>query len=708
MKIKKMKFLSCKNFIKGQVTVFIIIGVVLLLGLVLFFSYREQVLVGREVPEREAVIEKLPTEFEPVRPFAEGCIEQAGTEALKIIGDRGGYIDALKSGMQAGEDATSSGAVIFSEGSHLVVPYWHYLKSSNKCTGKCEFSSEKPPLTREGGEKSIEKQIDRYVNENLKSCLGEFKALEGQGFKITEKGTIDAQTRIAEDNVVIIVDYLLEIEKSGGTQTVSKFYTTIDAPLSKMYTFAEYIVNLEAGHRFLEKDVLNLIVGFSGKSEDKLPPMAESDFGFKKTIQWRRGDVKENIKSMMISYIPLLQVDGSRNYKELGLGNKLKDGLYNQGMLIPNAGFEDFGVRFSYLGWQPYFDLNCDGEICRPESIAENIMGPVTLARYNFVYDLSWPVLVEIEKPEALKGEGYTFRFFLEGNIRNNEPMKEEFYPIKAVDVREGTMLCDPDKRNSGDITVTAVDADGNKLEDVDVAFTCGEESCIIGSTEGGMLKEKFPICLGGIISYAKRDYLGNSQFLNTKLDKEDKLNVIMRPIAEKKIEVKKIKIMKTADKWAAIDNAVSLLNSENAIINIKRKGLLGDEEFSAMADYNGSSEAGAIRIAPGIYDISIDLYSGDRLVIPEKEKCEGALLTQECYTLPKVELNDTYIAGGARLAYEITEENLKKDKIVFYIVNPDIAGIPVKDRVIEDLEQMGKVEEYSELYKERLKPMFE
>ena len=67
--------------------------------------------------------------------------------------------------------------------------------------------------------------------------------------------------------------------------------------------------------------------------------------------------------------------------------------------------------------------------------------------------------------------------------------------------------------------------------------------------------------------------------------------------------------------------------------------------------------------------------------------------------------MRQTFPNGGLKLNYTFTAADLEKDTITFYAVSPDIAGIPESGRVIEDLEQMNKVEEYSNMYKEQLKP---
>ena len=47
-------------------------------------------------------------------------------------------------------------------------------------------------------------------------------------------------------------------------------------------------------------------------------------------------------------------------------------------------------------------------------------------------------------------------------------------------------------------------------------------------------------------------------------------------------------------------------------------------------------------------------------------------------------------------------------DTLVFYVISADIVSIPEQDRVIEDIEQIGKIEDYSNTYRIALQPTFE
>src|SRR3989338_7650771 len=76
---------------KGQLTVFIIVGILLLIALLIFIyirSIERQTTIAPELPPREVV----PKAVEPVTSFTESCLSSLAADALKIAEEHGGYI----------------------------------------------------------------------------------------------------------------------------------------------------------------------------------------------------------------------------------------------------------------------------------------------------------------------------------------------------------------------------------------------------------------------------------------------------------------------------------------------------------------------------------------------------------------------------------------------------------------------------------------
>src|SRR3989344_5423225 len=127
-----------------------------------------------------------------------------------IIGKQGGYISLTdktlsKESFIITQNPTDSDAVSFTSDSDLDIPYWWYLKSANNCQGDCKYASKRPELSKT--DNSIEKQLERYIDLKFKDCLNDFEPFIEQGFKVTEIGKIKSDVVIGSNDVVVVVDY---------------------------------------------------------------------------------------------------------------------------------------------------------------------------------------------------------------------------------------------------------------------------------------------------------------------------------------------------------------------------------------------------------------------------------------------------------------------------------------------------------------------
>lgn len=702
---------------KGQITVFIIVGLVLL-GVA-------GVYIAMQVTDEEDMlipkIEEVPLEFQPLRSYVDSCLKISSEEGLKIIMDHGGYIKPADFGIRADPaDSTNGNGVSFP--GDWIIPYWYHLKSDNRCIKNCEFSTERPPLKRSGGSSSIESQLDDYIKMKVKACTADFSAFKQEGFDIAESGDMKVTTTVLDHEVLVVMEYPLAASREGAAKDIKDFYARIPLELKDIYEFATIISNLEQQYRFLERDAIQLIVGFSSIDEDKLPPMSESRVGFGNGVSWRKSKVKGDIELMLASYMQLLRAEGTLNFQEFSFGNSLKDSLYNIHMTIPadaiGKDYSHLGARFDYIPvWPVYFDLNCDGESCTSQSFSQNMISAFGFQRYEFAYDLSFPVMVEIYDPGAFNDQGYSFRYFLEANLRNNEVMWHDFWPMEPIAMETGSMLCDADKRNSGEIEVNVKNAKGDMIDDVQIIYTCGSESCAMGATSGGILKEKFPVCIGGFMTAIKDSYITSSAMLSTALDKKGKAAIILEPFLEKSFKVMKKRVVKAGSYWILQDNEVDISRYEQAIVRLDRVNRIGDEDYSFAAEYLGNqsiygAEDSVIKLAPGVYDISIQLMNNEKLVIPEDTRETGGGfmgIGNKEYTIPKVELNDSWPSGGLKLRYEFRADDLdKSSRIIFIVPSTSLDIIPEQDRHIEDIEQLNMFDEYSMAYANSLVPRFE
>jgi len=708
------------NSSKAQATIFMIIGLLIVLGGAVFFYSTQQVRKPYE-PEIKILQEKIPIEFNPIRDYATDCAYSTAVEGLRIIGKQGGYISLTnralnKEPFTITANPTESDAVAFTKDSDLKIPYWWYLKSSNNCRGNCIFASKRPDLRQ--SDNSIEKQLERYLDARFENCLDNFESFKEQGYKATPKAKPKTDVTIASDDVLVIIDYPIDVESQNSKTELKQFVTRVPIDLENIYELATKITNLEIKHHYLEKHVINLIAAFSGIDREKLPPMSDMQFNFGSSISWQKSDVKNKITAMLLSYISLFQVDGTYNYERNFFESELKQRLYDSTIIpVANTSFNDLAAYFTYLDfWPVYFDLNCNGERCVPSS-ANSFIPFISfgIQDFRFNYDLSYPVLVEVEDPFALNNQGYRFNFFLEGNIRNNEFMNGSFAQLEIIHISERSQLCD--LRTSANVKVNANDAVAKSpIEDLNVLYTLIDESCFIGATgKDGSLTEKYPIGIGGVVNFVKDNYIGKAVEFDPQVDAEQSLNVELSPIYTKKIIVKKKNVVKTAQGWQFQDQAVDLNERESATVTLTRVSPQGESDFSSVAIYEGQ-QSSELQIAPGDYIADMNLMLNERIAIPEKEKCEGVWPARQCFTIPKIDFGERatpgeerFPEGGLKLSITLKPQDLMRyDTIVLYAVSIDLANVPELNRVVEDTEPLGKIEEYSATNSLALQPTFQ
>ncbi|MBI4439595.1 hypothetical protein HY638_01325 [Candidatus Woesearchaeota archaeon] len=693
---------------KGQVTLYIIMGLVLLIAVALVYYVRT--LPEKEIAGEVKRADELPTQFLPVSDFVDACLARISTEAITKLGNRGGYIQPETYGITSvTADPTSGSAVQFSPRSSMNVPYWYFMKSGNGCRGSCEFIVQRPSLHASGKtDSSIETQISNYVSQNIERCTSNFEQFRAQAMDVEKTGDISAKTTVTENDIAIVLNYPLKITQDNSIGEVNEFSTRMALNLKRIYELGSLLTELEGQYRFLERDVLNLIVLFSEIDSKKLPPMAETEFKFGSGTSWTKSDVKDRIEGMLMSYIPMLKVTGTSNYEPFtAIGDELQEALYNVHSTVPlNKTFSDLEVRMTYLDfWPIYFDLNCDGEHCTSESVSSNLLALMGIQRYNFVYDVSFPVMVEIYDKNALRGQGYYFRYFLEGNIRNNEVLKSDFVPLEMVDPNPSSLLCRESSRNSGDVVVTVREND-KPLDGVEAMYSCAGETCYVGKTSKGALVAKFPICFGGILTLNKEGYLGRSEILSTEIGKSATVEAGMVKLSPVNVEIGKKKMSYTNGKWVFNSASSSLKDEEYGMITFRRKGTVLDDEVTATAEFGRGGNV-SVQLAPGDYELEIRLFTDEDVVIPEDKRCEGALFTEKCYKIPKTEINETFPLGSVKINITITAEDLEKAKMTAYVLELGILDVPPDARKIEMLEQINKMEQYSAENEYELKPRF-
>ncbi|HLC97866.1 MAG TPA: hypothetical protein VJC21_03740 [Candidatus Nanoarchaeia archaeon] len=752
---------------KGQVTVFIIVGILILFAFAALLFLAKTIVKEPLSTAKEPVLEDVPQEFQPLQTYTVNCLQQVGEQGVRLLGEQGGYIDPALAGEFSAFDPTDADGITLA--SHAV-PYWQYNANPNS-ENAIAFASKKPELfASKDPDDALEAQLARFIDGKLAGCLEDYQPFREQGFAITVD-ELDKKTEVVILDTVVDVFLDMEVKASRGDAqiTLRRFFVRLPVPLKQYYGLAESIVAAEQQFSFLERHVLELIQIYSGLNSEKLPPTSALSFDLGDRTVWTEQNVQEQLRSVLNSYVPMLRFLESENFVRSEFPTAdlsyLHQRLYDN-MILPFPVEPKVSIDMDYFDWAPYFSVNSDNGFIQPVPLEThfNVLN-FFMDTYNVVYDLSFPVLITLRDEKAFNGEGYSFTFALEANIRNNEPVRPESIIAPPITPREQSIICDKQHWDTEPIRALVLDSFTRQpLEAVQVGFSIPDtDFCTIGETNAvGVLESSYPAVYGGVGSFIKTDYLTAFYPIDTYRYKEEPgvFGYAVLGMAEPAVELHKIRNIPVTVKKKLLEKCVGdtcffsgifpttglevfsytpteldekhrwrftgitqqLEPTETATITLRKVAdfnpRLRMDDFTTAVTVSGN-EPQILRLVPGIYEVQGLIVDGREVVIPKEERCYDILplgIWEECYTLNKVSM-DSVMQGQASWNTEstyvtITPEDLySASGIEFYLPSAEFLHVPPQEhvRVIEDLQLMGEMERISQIPEVRrsLSPQF-
>src|SRR3989338_6009599 len=504
---------SIFNSKKGQVTIFIIIGIVIVFTFAAILYVTKGSTTETLTTEGVPISASVQQEFRPIQAYTENCLSQVGKRGLQVLGQQGGYIYSDILGDFNPNDPTNSAGLNLQP---VKVPYWIYNPELNG-NNKVSLTSLQPELSG-NSDTSIEKQLARFVDEKINDCLDNYTAFKQQEFQISDPESGNSVVKIGNKGVTFSYRRALTIQRGSAEVTLNEFVVSIPLQLKSYYGVAVQITEAEKEFGFIENQALGLIDVFSAIDRQKLPPKDAVSFELISTTFWDTKSVKDKVISMLSSYVPLLQMVGAHNvfryeFPVSDLSNVNQQNYDN--MIIPLRGAENMEVRFDYFGWEQYLHVtNEDGMVKSQEIFVESKWGITPsfgMQRFYTSYDLSYPVLLTIDDPLAFDGEGYQFNVAFESNIRNNKRVEAEEILPPPVTAFRNSIACQENQKTTEMIRAKIVDAQtGQPLDAVRIGFTIpDQDECAMGLTDNqGQFESKFPSVYGGVVNLIKNDYL--------------------------------------------------------------------------------------------------------------------------------------------------------------------------------------------------------
>ncbi|NQV09423.1 hypothetical protein HQ529_06235 [Candidatus Woesearchaeota archaeon] len=722
---------------KAQVTLFILIGVVILFASAIYFyvQNKEQVdKLGLElVRVQEAIEQQAPVDY-----YVEQCVKKIGTEAFELAGYQGGHVYINENEFNTNcYDPTECDLFMHDE---LKVPYWNYLRSRNT-DPNIVFSSKRPSLLE------TEEQVSDYVETELNRCLDDFKVLEGRGYNFEILGQPKIRTKVRSNDIILELNYPFTTRKGGEEKEYELFYSTLNINFKDIYNLATEITEAEINYVFLER-FTNTVLSSLGSLDTNLgiPPRYISSFGATAGI-WIQHQVKQRIQESLTIHFPYIRIPYTSNDVPIEIEvvdpyTAITQAMVNSMVFnILESDYNDVSVELYYLNWPSYIKIN-DGEaVLEPSSLfsTPRLLRTIGLGQifqeYDFSFDVSYPVLLVLRNEDSLFGKGYSFYFALESNIRDNHPLTNNSQIVRFETGRESTIACRPSQMRSGEVTVITKDKiTGESLEDVQIEYSCANLfTCFSGSTElindSAMFKGKLNInCVegGGYLTATKPGYQPFSVSYTATPEDSDTIEIEIYPLKEVEIRVMK----RTKDDLYNLKHWTSYMGSstqsarlqaleelqtelgeyDETYLSLQRHAQeTGEHEFETFMMFEAnSSETKTISLIPGTYSLSSQLIYLQPMnvttTIPAIEcswwqewvgGCEER--DEEVITM---ELDSAPI-GGAELNVTITDDLNEADNITFYIMTPE--DIPSTSEELSDALNLG---ELSEEHESSLRPV--
>jgi len=753
-----------KNAKKAQLTVFIILGIFLLIAAATIIYYYGIKIEEQEITAVEGL--NVPLWAQPIKNYVDNCIKSKSVEAFKKIGEHGGYINPEDSQLSPSfqlnkEDPTNSDAVYLSENNHVI--YWWHMKSNNLCQ-ECVVSSLLPSID------AIQRQVNLYINRELEKCVEDFKSFKDTGFVIT-KGGIETTTIVNRDDVTVNVKYPLFIKLGQSEFKMSDFKINLDLDFQHVYDIAALTTVEEINNLTLEDITLNLLGVYAGADFEKIPPISWID-NKKSFVTWSKDIVEERLKADIFSpNINIIQVNKTKDAKQIEGLNPITTGFYKTLYLnyLP-YNYLNFTVNFFYdPSWKIFFDITPrSGNMLEPRVVRQNFplnfAPPEQTNYYEFYYDLSFPIIVIIKDESSLLQEGengYTFMFALESNIRDNKDLYEwnkgrgtiGYYEPNSVTVTYRStensfgictgsgnfwhcplngrvytdnitcnvgciststnvtqprfvesLMCNPSQRIGTEVILNVIDDTQNAFEEVLISYKCGNyRSCAVGSTDGGgKFVGTLPVCIGqGILKLEKDEVIPKSIKMESIFGETKTVNIVLDKVVEKDI-----KILTSDFNALATDqfrqSAKPLLGNEQVTLTASRLKQADEEDSitTSIVMSQGDTKQ-TIRLAPGMYEVRALLQNLDGAVIPTD--INGAVPVQ---AIPSVTIKPV-IVGGVELINEtgywiVNKGDIDNSKLVtFYLYKV------FNPTTFEDVARGGDLTNISKAYRALFEPEF-
>jgi len=646
---------------RGQITVFVIIGLIVLLTYFLLSYYKKE-----SIEETELIMPELI----PVQNYVIRCTENLAREAIDLVGLNGGYVYFPP---WISNDASSY--LQLSPIPELKNPYWWH-----------DGISTIPRLN------FIADQISEYAENNMEACIDNFTSF-GDTYEVIELGNFEVMTIIGEEDITVKTTYPIEV-KDKFNKTLAKlqrFPVIIPIRLKKVYEMATKIMERENKDYFIEKRTIDLM----SLDDDEIPTVGVEVRCGKK--RWLIDNVENKLKKLLQVNLPYIKIEGTKFAEDaLVTPYQLQDtnpysqtNLFNESYYyyhyiwdISDIKYPNMHVSFNY---EPKWGMDLYARPKKGRFLESNsqkgsqILSLLCFHIWHFTYDVIFPVKATIVDDETKNNEAFSFTFAFKAQINHNTPDRRLF-AIESFETRDTyheEEYC-ADLRN--EITIYAQDKiTTNFVRNTNITFICGRYRCDMGKTKSywkedpsgtPKLKTRFPYCSNGIIRGRNPNYEESETFIQTgrRLDTLPNENIghtftlMMTPIKTFNFTILKHQMINNG-----LTSGTQLEENEKAMITVKNK----EEDFVSYSAYPIEKPIKLLDKKNLNYDLEI--------FVMDNETIKGGYKNKEWY------VSKVSTRLGNNITFHVIEKDFKEEEEQYLF----FAGL----------------EQYSEKFKNYLQP---
>ena len=593
---------------RGQVTAFVIVGIIILAVFVFLFMLSTGSLKSGFDREMQKAV--VPEQLAPVKGYMDDCLELKSRTAVDTLSSRGGYLDVPADILPRSINNPFSNSLEVVPG--METAYWFYESANG-------IQQEQIPTKEE-----MELAIAGYLDDTFSDCYYELGYYINQGFEIEIPDSVSSDVRIQDKHVEVVVNAPMYVAFEDVTRTMEKHLVKIDVPLGEFYEASLDIYENEMDENFLEERTLDMMVVYEEV------PYSDLEMSCERKI-WNKNDVANEFR-----------IIASENIGALRLKNSENIALYDpHDYFTVDVNAPDGSTSiFTYVTDWPFKidvtpsrgDLMLGDPLSQgSHTISKFLNAFFCMSNYHFVYDVKYPVLVSL-----VDDNGYTFQFATMVILDDNQPKVAEYEYVDYTDsVEMKENMCD---NPSVDVSIGVFDSENiNPVEGARVSYQCSVTTCYLGETSShGMYEGGAPACFNGQLLVDKEGYFSAEQTLST--NEYASSSVVLPRYYDLDLNVKLVDLR--SGSVNEVDDEIITFQFENV-----------DNGYIAVVDQDSES----IKLVPGNYKIT-SYVSGD----PGFDVGVEGSTFRECVSVPRKGIAGLFFNEEKCFDMEIEEYDLE------------------------------------------------